>query len=268
MFWSAGNTGRPTKRAQVLYSVLALLTVALTQTLHAQTEANIVTPAVTVTGSSQVAVGAEVQIYTVEVTDGTAGPLSNTVYLGQNAAGGAITNGGVQILISDLTAPTGLIAADIAELRLYRSADATFDNTDTFIINETTISVDGVTPTTLDLQAQALNANRQLPDAATIFFVVTAVISNSATSGHTFRVGVPVNHLGFHDDRPVVTDLNDVAGGAVAQADGNHIVIAAETPSFSSGVAGGGRGIPFGGEPVMLALLVGTGLYMIRRTSA
>ncbi|MDP6700773.1 MAG: hypothetical protein QGH25_14070, partial [Candidatus Latescibacteria bacterium] len=135
--------------------------------------------------------------------------------------------------------------------------------------NETTINIDGVTPTTLDLQAQVLSPNRQLPQTpATIFFIVTAVISNSATSGHTFRVGVPANHLGFHDTPFLGVGSNDVAGGAVAQADGNHIVIAAETPSFSSGVAGGGRGIPFGGEPVMLALLVGTGLYMIRRTSA
>ena len=35
--------------------------------------------------------------------------------------------------------------------------------------------------------------------------------------------------------------------------------------SFLNGQAGGGRGIPFGGEPVMLVLLIGTGLYMIRR---
>lgn len=235
--------------------------------LYAQTEASIITPAATITGSTQVSLGSEVQIYVIEVTDGTAGAVTNTVYLG-NDNGFPVTNGGVQILISDLTVATGFIAADIAELRLYRDSDGAFNGNETFLINETVIDVTGVTPTTLDLQAQALGANRLLPDTpATIFFIVTAVISNSATSGHTFRVGTPVNHLGFHDVPFIGLGSNDVGGAAVAQADGNNIVIAAQSPSFTSGGAGGGVGIPFGGEPVILALLIGTGLYMIRRTS-
>ena len=78
-------------------------------------------------------------------------------------------------------------------------------------------------------------------------------------------IGTDNNRVGFTES--MFGNFQDGAPGIVA-ADGNHIVIAAEIPSFSNGVAGGGRGIPFGGEPVMLALQVGTGLYMIRRTSA
>ena len=62
-------------------------------------------------------------------------------------------------------------------------------------------------------------------------------------------------------------------GTAITAADGNHIVIGADIPAFVSstlagGGMGGGIGIPFGGEPVMMVLLLCTGLYMIYRTSA
>ena len=69
-------------------------------------------------------------------------------------------------------------------------------------------------------------------------------------------IGTDNNRVGFTES--IFGNFQDGAPG----------IVAAEIPSFSNGVAGGGRGIPFGGEPVMLALLVGTGLYMIRRTSA
>ena len=97
------------------------------------------------------------------------------------------------------------------------------------------------------------------------FFLVTAVISPTATPGHTFRVGAISPHIGIFDvNAPNNYDVNPASVNA---ADGNNIVIGSsnQNSSFLNGQAGGGRGIPFGGEPVMLVLLIGTGLYMIRR---
>jgi len=210
------------------------------------------------TGSSPVAAGTEVQIYSIQLEDAVAGAPFNTVNLGTRALGG------INIQISDLTAPTGLATADSTQLNFYRDTDGTFNSVgETFMVSAVVASVSGGN-TLLDVTGLGLGDDCLIPNGG-VYFVITAVIAADATGSHTFRVGTDNNHVGFTES--IFGNFQDGAPGIVA-ADGNHIVIAAETASFSSGVAGGGRGIPFGGEPVMLALLVGTGLYMIRRTSA
>ena len=81
--------------------------------MHAQTEANIETAATKITGSSQVAGRAGVQIYIVEVKDGDNLPLLDDFYLGLDDEV-PVANGGVQILVCDLTTPKGLTAAYIS----------------------------------------------------------------------------------------------------------------------------------------------------------
>jgi hypothetical protein len=214
------------------------------------------TAAAGLTGSVQVGFGAEVQIYSIELIDNNAGPPFNTVNLGNGVIGG------INVQISDLTAPTGLAIADFTELRIYRSGDAIFNGGDTFMASAPVASVAGGN-TTLDVTGLALGGNRLIPTTG-IFFIITAVISPTATSGHAFRVGAAGIHVGFTES--VFGNVQDGTPGIVA-ADGNNIVIAAQSPSFTSGVAGGGRGIPFGGEPAILIILLGSGLYMIRRAS-
>lgn len=213
------------------------------------------TAAAGLTGSVQVATGAEVQIYSVGLLDNNAGPPFNTVSLGNGVIGG------INVQISDLTAPTGLVGADFTELRIYRSTDGTFDGGDTFLALAAVASVAGGN-TTLDVTGAGA-ANRLIPTTG-IFFIITAVISPTATAGHTFRVGADNIHIGFSES--VFGNVQDGTPGIVA-ADGNNIIIGSQTSSFVNGVAGGGRGIPFGGEPVILLVLLGSGLYMIRRAS-
>ena len=211
------------------------------------------------TGSTQVVAGAEVQIYSIGVTDPGGFGESNRV--GHEGGGG---NLGVELTISDMSAPTGLVAADIAELRLYHSTNNVLDTgTDTQLGTQATVNIGAVTE--IDATG-AGNPARTITFGAEDFIFVTAIISASATGGHAFRVGAAAGSLGMTRDTGPTLDYS--RGSVFAAADGNHIVIAAETPSFTSGVAGGGRGIPFGGETVMLALLVGSGLCMIRRTFA
>ena len=244
------------KRSLLTASFLLVCTLALFSSSEVGAQENQVnTAAVGLTGSVQVALGAELQIYAVELIDNNAGPPFNTVSLGNGVIGG------INVQISDLTAPTGLAIADFTELRIYRSTNGIFDGGDTFMASAVVADVAGGN-TTLDVTGAAVG-DRLIPTTG-IFFIITAVISPTATAGHTFRVGTAGIHIGFTES--VFGNVQDWTPGIVA-ADGNNVVIAAQSPSFTSGVAGGGRGIPFGGEPVILIVLLGSGLYMIRRAS-
>ncbi|MBT7418037.1 MAG: hypothetical protein HN780_05895 [Gemmatimonadetes bacterium] len=273
------------KRGRVLRLIFyaAILQIAIwPQVLHAATSADIETPAATITGSTQALLGSEIQIYSIELDAGTNNPFSNNVWIGKY---NAVALGGsplaLDIYLGEFTGSV-FDATDISELKLYRSTDAVFDLGDTYITNTTVINEDlapfdsGVDVTSFDMSTAdpSLDASRKLPYEdlvpSSVWFIATAVISPTATEGHTFRVGVAANHLGVYDTPPLGTGENNAIGGAVVQMQGNHIVIAADTPLLASGVrsgGGGGIGIPFGGEPVMMVLLLCTGLYMIYRTS-
>jgi len=206
------------------------------------------------TGSTQVAAGAQVVIYTVGFSEAPFPP-------GTTFDVGHAGNLGVRLTISDLTAPTGLASSDFTNLQLYRSTDNVFSSGADFLLaTNTTVSIGGMT--TLDAFAGG-SPNRTISEGTVDYLFVTATIASNATPGHTFRVGAALNHVGFQRTPPGISDN----GTGFAAADGDHIVIAAQSPSFTNKVAGGGRGIPFGGEPAILALLIGSGLYMIRRAS-
>jgi hypothetical protein len=239
----------------VLLGIIVALLVFLPTALFAVAAET--TVASGLTGSTQVNLGAEVVIYSIGLTE-AAFPTPCATRVGN----GALL--GVELTISDLTAPTGLVAADFANLNLYRSTDNTFSTGDLLLGTQPVVNV-GAT-TTVDATG-ALVANRTLTEGAEDFLFVTATIAAGATAGHTLRVGAAVSRVGLTNTNGVCGAANYARGTAVVAADGNNIVIAAQSPSFTSGVAGGGRGIPFGGEPVILIVLLGSGLYMIRRAS-
>ena len=73
-----------------------------------------------VAGFTLAATGTEVQLYFIELTE---------IAGGQDAAlkTAAVGTREIRFSITDLIVPTGMVAADIASLRLYRSTDAVFD---------------------------------------------------------------------------------------------------------------------------------------------
>ena len=227
------------------------------------------TPAAGLTGSTSIALGVEVPIYSIGIQDDNAPPNVDCISLVGN---GILT--GVQLTISDLTVATGLAPGDFTQLNLYRSTDNTFGG-DILLGSNATVNVGIATTVEIDATG-ATNADRTVSTTpAEDFLFVTAVISPTATIGHTFRVGAANNHLGLREQGLIVVcgvGANNTDGTAITAADGDHIVIGADTPAFVSstlagGGMGGGIGIPFGGEPVMMVLLLCTGLYMIYRTS-
>jgi hypothetical protein len=245
-------------RKQVLVWFVVLL-LALTPTAIFAVPAE-TTPAAGLTGSTQVPVSTEVLIYSIGLTevDIPPGCFSN---VGIVAPG----NIGVQLTISDLTAPTGLVAADFDGLNLYRSpGNATFDGGDTFLATNAVVNIGGLTVIDATLAGAAARA---LTGPAEEFLLVTAVVAGGATPGHAFRVGALQDHVGLQGEVGVLCGGPVNRGTAIVAADGNNIVIAAQSPTFISGVAGGRHRIPFGGEPVILLVLLGSGLYMIRRAS-
>lgn len=249
-------------RKQVLVWFVVLL-LALTPTaIFAQSTDT--TLAAGLTGSTQVPVSTEVLIYSIGLTEPVAGPPGNPCFSNVGRSDGA--NLGVELTISDLSAATGLVAADFAGLNLYRSpGNATFDGGDVYIATNAVVNIGGLT--TIDATLGGAAA-RKIAGPAEEFLLVTAVIAAGATPGHAFRVGAGPDHVGLEGVGILLCAPADYSRGSViVAADGNNIVIGAQSPTFISGVAGGGRGIPFGGEPVILLVLLGSGLYMIRRAS-
>jgi hypothetical protein len=248
------------KQVPVWFVVLLL---ALTPTaIFAQSAET--TVAAGLTGSTQVPVSTEVLIYSIGLTEPVAGPPGNLCFSNVGRSDGAKL--GVDLTISDLSAATGLVAADFAGLNLYRSpGNATFDGGDVYIATNAVVNIGGLT--TIDATLGGAAA-RKIAGPAEEFLLVTAVIAAGATPGHAFRVGAGPNNVGLEGVGILLCAPGDYSrGSAIVAADGNNIVIGAQSPTFISGVAGGGRGIPFGGEPVILLVLLGSGLYMIRRAS-
>lgn len=192
---------------------------------------------------------AVVQIYTVELWDnGVANGLFADLGL-------LVTNLGIQVTLSDLTTPTGILASDIATMRLFRSADATFDATDVLIDTQTP-TIGGI----IEFDATGAGADRRLPDLPnSIFFIVVASISPSATLGTAFRLGAAAGHIGITETG--IGGSSGVIGSLIVASDADNITIG-DVATTSGGVP---VTIPFGGETTMLLLLVGSGLYVVRR---
>jgi len=253
------NNVKRLKNTLSIYASVILLTVSASEGLINNT-----TGPTGLTGSSTALPGDEVLIYSVGLTEGAPFPVK------QNNLGSGVGVPGIEITISDLTAATGLVAADFTGLNLYKSTDNVLDGGDTQVLTNVTAVVGGVT--TLDVTGFATgSAQRSIPTTETFFFI-TAVIAPTATPGHTFRVGAADPHIGIEEANncvPCGAPDYAIAGAFIIAADSDAIIIGDgsgnTSSSFLNGQAGGGRGIPFGGEPVMLVLLIGTGLYMIRR---
>ena len=203
---------------------------------------------------------AEVLIYSVNIEDISGAPITAVPYLGN-----LTNNRGIQITISDLSTATGLAATDFDELRLYRSTNALLDVADGLPI-ATALGVNiGAPPIELDvtlLPKVPLGA-RHIPPGG-IYFLITAKISATATRGHAFTVSVAGLHVGIDEEPPNnIPDYQREAGAGFIADDAHHVVIGAQLAKLIAG----GVGIPFGGEPAILILLIGSGLYMIRRYS-
>ena len=108
--------------------------------------------------------GQEVQLLSIGLTGDAVATLSD-----------------VSVVLSDLSAPTGLVSGDISELRLYRSADASLGG-DTQIGSQGTVTVGG--PTRISVTATEFP-----PNGTEQFYIVSAVIAGGATLGHAFKVG-------------------------------------------------------------------------------
>ena len=248
------NNVKRLKNTLSIYVSVVLLTVSASEGVINNT-----TGPTGLTGSSTALPGDEVLIYSVGLTEALPFPIK------QNNLGSGTGVPGIEITISDLTPATGLVAADFTGLNLYKSTDNVFDGGDTQVLNNVPANVGAVTQLDVTGLPTGIGTLREIPTAGETFFLITAVISPTATPGHTFRVGATNNHIGIFDVN--AANNYDVSPASVVAADGNNIIIgdSNQSSSFLNGQAGGGRGIPFGGEPIMLLLLIGTGLYMIRR---
>ena len=193
--------------------------------------------------------GGEVQIYSVELEDIL--PGFDDVDLGFPG-----TNNGIRLIINDLTATTGFLSTDVSELRLYRSTDAVFDGGDILVASSGPLSPLGAA-TLLD--ATGAGANRRIAEVpASTFFVATAVISATAASGHAFTVAAFNPHIGLDH---CCFGFGIEVGSAIIASDANHVSIGSAAKKASRG----GAAIPFGGEPVMVCLLLGTGVFALWR---
>jgi hypothetical protein len=264
---SAGFTRYKSAVYALLFWIVILLCPGLIPRLYAQ-EAQIGAPAYGPargwSGVIQVSRGAEVPIYVVEILDNNAfGPGFNQVLLGDPL--GIL---GINIKIRDLLVSTGLNTADFAGLNLYRSTTATLDGSEVLLIGSVAVAavgvgaaLDGVGNTTLDATGAPVG-NRTIADGGSAFFIITASIAASAGGGHSFTVqtDLAAGHIGVDE---TFFAGNTLGGPPNITYDGaTYIVIAADTPNASSSLGGS---IPFGGEGAILVLLIGTGLYMIRR---
>ncbi len=247
-------TPRPkiSRRALIFSSLLGLvLLAALSPTrVTAQPADGVEISIQGLVGVTQVSRGDFTQIYTVELQDAHA---ANGVTSELGLAG---TNLGIRITLSDLSTTTNILPSDIARLDLFASADAVIDAGD--------VLIDSQTPTigsVIEFDATGAGANRLLPDnPATTYFLIIANISSTATLGTAFRLGATAGHIGI--DETGIGGVDDVLGSQIVATDANNITIGDVATSGGVPVT-----IPFGGETAMLLLLVGSGLYVVRRTA-
>ena len=181
-------------------------------------------------GVNLVAPGGEILLYAVELQDAV--PDVRTARIG----GVPLVSEGITFTISDLTAPTGVLAADFTALNLYLSADGVLDGGDTFL--KATAAVIGA-PMLIDFTGVP-GPDRVIPDApATSFWLIAADIAPGATIGHAFRFGAAGLHIDVRDTGGgPATDYT--VGSAIGAADANQVLI-----SLTAG--GGGGAAPSAG---------------------
>lgn len=202
-------------------------------------------------GVTQAARGDFVQIYTAELTD----PFINGT---GTRLGWPGTNNGIKITLSDLGTPTGIQASDLGSLILYNSTDAIVD------AGDATIDIQpAVIGSVIEFNATGAPlglGGRLIPTGGSVYFIITASISPTATLGTAFRLGAAPLHIGI-DEFGFPANDGEV-GVLIVPSDANHVAIGNVATSGGVPVS-----IPFGGESVIVLLLVGTGIYALRRAA-
>jgi len=119
---------------------------------------------VALSGATTAGAGTEVQVLSAGVTGN-----------GQSSVNS------IALTLADLSAATGLTAGEIGELRLYRSTDASLGSGDTQIGSQATVGI-----------GSATTVSATTPDVPPLgterYYLVTAVLSNTVTDGHAFKV--------------------------------------------------------------------------------
>lgn len=211
-------------------------------------------------GINTVAPGAEILIYAVELQDAVADVRTARI------GGVPLVGEGITFTISDLAAPTGIIAADFTALNLYLSADGVLDGGDTFL--KATAAVVGAAM--LINFTGVAGPDRVIPDApASRFWLIAADIAPGATVGHAFRFGVAGLHIDVRDTGGgPATDYT--VGAAIAAADANQVLISLAAGGGGAGGAGGGgaeelMAVPFRSAWLLAALVAAYAVYVLAR---
>ena len=118
-------------------------------------------------GKATIGAGSEIQLFSIGLT-----------------SFGTFTLTGIDLTISDLDTPTGLISNDL-DLVLYRSANETFDSSDTQIGLQGTIDIGGTT--TISPSAT------ETPSGHTFYIITARMNTVVGEEGHAFKVGVALN---------------------------------------------------------------------------
>jgi hypothetical protein len=235
---------------------------------HAQQQTFEVTAAQGLAGVTNVNPGGEVKIYHAHLRDF----FDNNRKSKLGPTPGA---NGIDVTVSDLSAPTGLVAGDFTELRLYRSNDANFDAGDTFMTSTTPVGIGAAT--LLDISGVAPATLKDIPEIDDgpneVYFIITAVIAGGATPGHAFRLGTAGANVDVTDTGGgAPTDYQ--VGSAIVAADANRVVIVAAGGGGGGGGGGGVSGsapvtsisaMPPMGYGLLAALLMGYGVYALNR---
>lgn len=128
----------------------------------------------------------------------------------------------IDLTLTDLTNATGLIASDLAELRLHRSSDASFDTGDTLLGTQTGITIGS----TITVSASTSDT---IPSTET-YYLIVAKIGAAPGAGHSFRLGFAAGG--------VSTSVGSV-GSAVTAADANAVTLGVlEESTTARGLSG------------------------------
>ena len=132
---------------------------------------------------------------------------------------GTVAIEGINIELSDLKDPTGIDASDFVELRVYSNSRPTYEDAGSPITIQAWVELGGVT--------QLEFHDRPSPKAER-FFIVTAVMRDTAKKGKAFKVGFAAGGLR--------TSLGCI-GTAVSASDSIHVEISGKqtTPSEGDG---------------------------------
>ena len=139
-------------------------------------------------GTTTVGAGSEIQLFSIGLT-----------------SFGTFTLTSIDLTISDLDAPTGLISNDL-DLVLYRSSDETFDSGDTQIGLQSTIDIGSTT--TISPTAT------ETPTGHTFYIITARMNTVVGEEGHAFKVGFDLNG---------VTTSAGTEGAAITASESNTV---------------------------------------------